>query len=77
MNIPGGYDVTLVQKPQPSANPFVKAVKDQSQIVYRNYDGEILWGGIFGQLEYSNDVISAFVQDLLRNKAFRELTIGL
>ncbi|PSD44364.1 hypothetical protein C7E23_01425 [Elizabethkingia anophelis] len=25
MNIPGGYDVTLVQKPQPSVNPFIKS----------------------------------------------------
>ena len=62
MNIPGGYDVTLVQNATPSANPFVKAVKDESQIVYRNYNGEVLWGGIFGQLEYTNDKISAFIQ---------------
>ncbi|WP_370898809.1 TonB-dependent receptor [Chryseobacterium gossypii] len=62
MNIPGGYDVTLVQDPKPSANPFAKAVKDKNQIVYRNYNGEVLWGGIFGQIEYTNDKISAFVQ---------------
>lgn len=62
MNIPVGYDVTLVQKAVPSANPFVKAVRDKSQIVYRNYDGQVLWGGLFGQLEYSNEKISAFVQ---------------
>ncbi|RKS96311.1 TonB-dependent receptor [Chryseobacterium defluvii] len=62
MNIPGGYDVTLVQDPKPSANPFAKAVKDKNQIVYRNYNGEVLWGGIFGQVEYTSDKISAFVQ---------------
>ncbi|MCT4212520.1 TonB-dependent receptor [Elizabethkingia anophelis] len=73
MNIPGGYDVTLVQKPQPSVNPFIKAVKDQSQIVYRNYDGEILWGGVFGQLEYSNDVISAFVQGSASEQGFQRI----
>lgn len=62
MNIPGGYDVTLVQDPKPSANPFAKAVKDKDQIVYRNYNGEVLWGGFFGQVEYTSDKISAFVQ---------------
>lgn len=62
MNMPGGYDVTLVQEPQPSANPFAKALKDKSQVVYRNYNGEVLWGGIFGQIEYTSDKISAFVQ---------------
>ncbi|NML58072.1 TonB-dependent receptor [Chryseobacterium cheonjiense] len=61
-NIPGGYDVTLVQSPEPSANPFAKALKDKDQVVYRNYNGEVLWGGIFGQLEYTNDKISAFIQ---------------
>ncbi|KPE51593.1 TonB-dependent receptor [Chryseobacterium indologenes] len=73
MNIPGGYDVTAVQKPVPSANPFVKAVKDDSQIVYRNYNGEVLWGGVFGQLEYSNDKISAFIQGSASEQGFRRI----
>ncbi|HFK5583325.1 TonB-dependent receptor [Elizabethkingia anophelis] len=73
MNIPGGYDVTLIQKPQPSANPFAKAVKDQGQIVYRNYDGEVLWGGVFGQLEYSNERISAFIQGSASEQGYRRI----
>lgn len=56
------YTVTQSYDPKPPANPFAAAVKDKSQIVYRNYDGKVLWGGIFGQLEYTNDKISAFVQ---------------
>ncbi|UMQ40302.1 TonB-dependent receptor [Chryseobacterium sp. Y16C] len=56
------YTVTQSYNPAPSANPFAAAVKDKSQIVYRNYDGKVLWGGVFGQLEYTNDKISAFVQ---------------
>ncbi len=56
------YTVTQSYNPTPSANPFAAAVKDKSQIVYRNYDGKVLWGGVFGQLEYTNDKISAFVQ---------------
>jgi len=56
------YTVTQSYNPTPSANPFAAAVKDKSQIVYRNYDGKVLWGGVFGQLEYTNDKISAFIQ---------------
>ncbi|MGG5209039.1 TonB-dependent receptor [Chryseobacterium sp. MIQD13] len=56
------YTVTQSYNPAPSANPFATAIKDKSQIVYRNYDGRVLWGGVFGQLEYTNDKISAFVQ---------------
>lgn len=56
------YTVTQSYNAAPPANPFAAAVKDKSQIVYRNYDGKVLWGGVFGQLEYTNDKISAFVQ---------------
>ena len=73
LNIPGGYDVTLVQNAAPSANPFVKSVKDKNQIVYRNYDGEVLWGGLFGQLEYSNDKISAFVQGSVSEQGYKRI----
>ncbi|MDF2933081.1 MAG: TonB-dependent receptor [Chryseobacterium sp.] len=73
MNIPGGYDVTLVQNAAPSANPFVKSVKDKNQIVYRNYDGEVLWGGLFGQLEYSNDKISAFIQGSVSEQGYKRI----
>ncbi len=30
-------------------------------VVYRDYDGHVLQGGLFGQGEYTNDVLSAFV----------------
>lgn len=30
-------------------------------VVYRNYDGYTVQGGVFGQVEYTKDVISAFV----------------
>lgn len=73
MNIPQGYDVTLVQKAAPSANPFVKSVKDENQIVYRNYDGEVLWGGVFGQLEYSKDKFSAFVQGSASEQGYKRI----
>lgn len=67
------YDVTFVQNPKPSANPFAAAVKDKNQIVYRNYDGEVLWGGIFGQLEYSNEKISAFIQGSASEQGYKRI----
>ena len=66
-------NVNLVYNPAPSANPFVKAIKDKDQIVYRNYNGEVLWGGVFGQLEYSNDKISAFVQGSASEQGFARI----
>jgi len=70
-NLPNGYIVKRGQKPQPSINPFVKAVRDKSQIVGRNYDGEILWGGIFGQAEYSDEKVSTFIQGSLSEQGFQ------
>ncbi|WP_089873591.1 TonB-dependent receptor [Epilithonimonas hungarica] len=67
------YDVTYVQNPKPSANPFAAAVKDKNQIVYRNYDGEVLWGGVFGQLEYSNEKISAFIQGSASEQGYKRI----
>ncbi|MPS74696.1 MAG: TonB-dependent receptor [Chryseobacterium sp.] len=67
------YDVTFVQNPKPSANPFAAAVKDKNQIVYRNYDGEVLWGGVFGQLEYSNEKISAFIQGSASEQGYKRI----
>ena len=73
LNNPTGYDVTQVQNPRPSANPFVKAIKDDSQIVYRNYNGEVAYGGVFGQVEYSNDKISAFAQGSVSEQGFKRI----
>lgn len=73
LNRPDGYLVTDAQKAVPSANPFAKAVKDQSQIVNRNFDGEVMWLGAFGQAEYTNDVISAFVQGSVSNQGMQRI----
>ena len=67
------YTVTQAYAPKNSANPFDKAIKDKSQIASRNFDGEVMWLGTFGQLEYSNDVISAFVQGSVSNQQFQRI----
>lgn len=73
MNNPGGYDVTQIQSTSPSANPFAAAVKNKDQIVYRNYDGQVLWGGVFGQLEYSNENLSAFIQGSASEQGYKRI----
>jgi len=70
-NFPNGYIVRRGLKPQPSVNPFVNAVRDKSQIMGRNYDGEILWGGASGQAEYSDENVSTFVQGSLSGQGFQ------
>lgn len=67
------YIVNQSYNATPSANPFAKAIKDDSQIASRNYNGEVLWYGAFGQVEYSNDKISAFAQGSLSNQAFQRI----
>ena len=72
-NQPSGYLVNTVYSPSPSANPFVKAVKSQSDIVNRNYNGEVRWIGAFGQLEYSTEKLSAFFQGSLSDQGYQRI----
>jgi outer membrane receptor protein involved in Fe transport len=44
-------------------------IEDEEKIDYYNI-GYVNWAGVFGQLEYSDDVISAFVQGSLSNQGF-------
>lgn len=68
-----GLSITQAYAPTPSANPFAKAIKDKSQIANRNYDGEVLWYGGFGQLEYSKNDFTAFVQGAISNQGFQRI----
>ncbi|VFB04580.1 Enterobactin outer-membrane receptor [Chryseobacterium taihuense] len=70
---PTGTTITGTQAPTPSANPFAAAIKDKSQIASRNYDGEVLWYGGFGQIEYSKDNFTAFVQGAVSNQGFQRI----
>lgn len=70
---PAGTVITGSQAPTPSANPFAAAIKDDSQIASRNYDGEVLWYGGFGQLEYSKNDFTAFVQGAISNQGFQRI----
>jgi iron complex outermembrane receptor protein len=65
--------VSNVFAPRPTANPFGgKLDSDDNKIGYDN-DGEVLWYGGFGQIEYSNDKLSAFVSGALSNQSFQRI----
>ncbi|MAZ27771.1 MAG: TonB-dependent receptor [Cytophagaceae bacterium] len=49
-----------------------KSIDDEEKIDYYN-DGKVGWQGAFGQLEYNNDVISAFVQGSISNQSFQRI----
>lgn len=55
----------------PNWNPFGSKTNEE-KIVYYN-DGIVKWLGGFGQLEYSNDLISAFVQGSVSNQGFQRV----
>lgn len=65
--------VSNVFEATPSWNPFggsPNAMEDQ--IIYSN-DGIVSWIGGFGQLEYTKDNLSAFVQGSLSNQGFERV----
>ena len=57
----------------PNFNPFGGAINNtQDQISYSN-DGQVRWYGGFGQLEYSNEKVSAFVQGSVSQQGFQRV----
>jgi outer membrane cobalamin receptor len=49
-----------------------KSIDDEEKIDYYNI-GKVSWAGVFGQLEYSKDAISAFVQGSFSNQGFSRI----
>ena len=47
-----------------------KDTDNEEKIDYHN-DGFVRWSGVFGQLEYSNDDLSVFVQGAVSNQGFQ------
>lgn len=54
-------------------NPFGGKLNDINDRIGYSNDGEVIWYGGFGQVEYSNDVISAFVQGAVSNQGFQRI----
>ncbi len=56
----------------PNWNAFGKSADIKDQLAYSN-DGLVQWLGGFGQLEYTNDALSAFVQGSVSNQNFQRI----
>ncbi|WP_379967070.1 TonB-dependent receptor [Epilithonimonas sp. UC225_85] len=65
--------VTNTFAPKPNWNPFGGKINNQDDMIGYNNDGEVLWYGGFGQLEYSNEKLSAFVSGALSNQSFQRI----
>ena len=73
LNIPANVVSNAYDYKQLSWNPFGgKLAPMQDRIGYSN-DGEVLWYSGFGQLEYSNDKISAFLQGSVSNQSYQRI----
>jgi outer membrane cobalamin receptor len=57
----------------PTWNPFGGKIDPEADMISYWNDGEVLWYGGFGQLEYSNDNLSAFVQGAVSNQGFQRI----
>lgn len=55
----------------PSWNPW-QNITDQEKIDYHN-DGLVNWAGLFGQVEYTNGIVSAFLQGSASNQTFQRI----
>lgn len=65
--------VTNTFAPTANWNPFGGKTNDmKDQIAYSN-DGIVNWIGGFGQVEYTNDALSAFVQGSVSNQGFQRI----
>ncbi|MGI9652387.1 TonB-dependent receptor [Chryseobacterium sp. RLHN22] len=71
-NIPANY-VSAVYAPKPTWNPFGGKTEPMNERIGYSNDGEVLWYGGFGQVEYSNDNLSVFVQGAVSNQAFQRI----
>ena len=56
----------------PSWNPFAKTQPLSDRIGFSN-EGEVIWYGGFGQVEYTTDKFSAFVQGSVSNQGFQRI----
>lgn len=73
LNIPANIVSNTYDYKNLSWNPFGGSLAPmQDRIGYSN-DGEVLWYSGFGQLEYSNEKISAFLQGSVSNQSYQRI----
>lgn len=72
-NAPNRLLTSLVDYKKLSWNPFGGANTPMENRAAFSNDGEVLWYSGFGQLEFSNEKISAFLQGSLSNQAYQRI----
>jgi len=63
--------ITNFVEPSPSWNPF-QNITSQQKIEYYN-DGKVRWAGLFGQVEYSKEKVTAFIQAALSSQGYKRV----
>lgn len=54
-----------------SLNPLAVSEMQNAQKVNRNFDSHVAWTGLFGQVEYNNEHVSAFVQGSVSSQFYK------
>ncbi len=63
--------ITEFVEASPSWNPF-QNITNQQKIEYYN-DGKVRWAGVFGQIEYSKNKITTFLQGALSSQGYKRV----
>ena len=64
--------ITKEYRAEPSWNPIVKVPSSKDRVT-TNIEQQVLWYGAFGQVEYSNEKVSAFLQGAVSNQGFKRV----
>lgn len=67
LNYPSGFIIDKTVKPE----PFTK-LKNNQKVSYDN-DGLVKWGGLYGQVEYSNEKLSTFLQGSVSQQSYKRV----
>lgn len=71
--VPGYNYVSATSQATPDFNPFGGKINDLNERINFSNDGEVRYYGAFGQLEYSNDKISAFIQGAASQQGYQRI----
>ncbi|WP_288444115.1 TonB-dependent receptor [uncultured Chryseobacterium sp.] len=69
----GNNIVTATEGTDPKWNPFGGKLMDINNRIGYSNDSNVLWYGAFGQLEYTKNNFSAFVQGSVSNQGFQRI----
>lgn len=71
-NLASGNYITKANSNFPDYNPFFSKIDDVSNTILYNNTAQVFWSGVFGQLEYTKNDLSAFVQGSVSNKGYKK-----